>query len=109
MYWFSQLFVTLFQTLSAPGSGAAPTLFLIGLSSCIAAINASSQEKLNKVCPPPNDPISSPRPKLVPPGGTYLVASTQSVNASTKPGLLMFGFIVSKSKKKPPGVLGFLA
>ena len=79
----------------------------IGLSGCIAATNASSHEKLNKVCPPPNDPISSPKPKFIPPGGTYLVASTQSVKASTKPGLLISGFIVSKSKKKPPGVLGF--
>ncbi|MDA9187167.1 hypothetical protein N9O39_03745, partial [Candidatus Pelagibacter sp.] len=43
--------VTLFQTLSAPGRGAAPTLFLIGLSSCIAAMKASSHEKLNRVFP----------------------------------------------------------
>ena len=37
-----------------------------------------------------------------------VTASTQSVNASTKPGLLISGSIVSKSKKNPPGVASFL-
>ena len=106
---FSHAPLERFQTRSEPGNGAAPTLFLIGLSSCIAATKASSHEKLNNVCPPPKELISSPKPKLIPPGGTYLVASTQSVNASTKPGPLISGSIDSRSKKYPPGTLGFLA
>ena len=44
-------------------------MFLIALSGSIAATKASSHEKLNNVWPPPNELISSPRPKLVPPGG----------------------------------------
>ena len=49
------------------------------------------------------------------PGGFFFDLETMKplinnpgfVEASTKPGLLISGFIVSKSKKKPPGVLGF--
>ena len=98
MYPTSHELSPLFHTFSAPGRGAAPTLFLIGLESSIALTKASSQEKLNKVCPPPKELISSPSPKFIPPGGTYFVAATQSSRASTNPGLLIRGSIVFKSK-----------
>ena len=55
---------------------------------------------------PPNDPISSPRPKLVPPGGTYLVASTQSEN---KLKFIVMNGTVLKRKNSFSGTSGVIS
>ena len=44
-------------------------LLRIGESGCIAWMKASSQVTLISDSPPPQEKISSPMPKLIPPGG----------------------------------------